>query len=85
MRAAVMDGVREPLVVREVPDPECAADGAVIRVEANGICRSDWHGWVGDWDWLGVRFEFPHVLGHEFWASSRRSAPRSRASRPATG
>jgi len=66
MRAAVMEGVREPLVVREVPDPECAADGAVIRVEANGICRSDWHGWVGDWDWLGVRFEFPHVLGHEF-------------------
>ncbi|MFQ5783730.1 MAG: zinc-dependent alcohol dehydrogenase family protein [Alphaproteobacteria bacterium] len=66
MRAAVMEGVRQPLVVRDMSDPEVAPDGAVVRVEANGICRSDWHGWVGDWDWLGLRFEFPHVLGHEF-------------------
>ena len=65
MRAAVMEGVREPLVVRDLPDPECAAEGAVVRVEANGVCRSDWHGWVGDWGWIGVEFEFPHVLGHE--------------------
>ena len=65
MRAAVMEVVREPLVMREVPEPECPRHGAVVRVEANGVCRSDWHGWVGDWDWLGVRFEFPHVLGHE--------------------
>jgi len=66
MRAAVMDGVRQPLAVRELPDPDCAPHGAVVRVEANGICRSDWHGWVGDWRWIGVAFEFPHVLGHEF-------------------
>ena len=66
MRAAVMEGVRKPLVVQDVPDPECPRHGAVVRVEANGVCRSDWHGWVGDWDWIGVRFEFPHVLGHEF-------------------
>ncbi len=50
-----MEGVREPLVVRELPDPECPAHGAVIRVEANGACRSDWHGWVGDWDWIGTQ------------------------------
>ncbi len=61
-----MEGVREPLVVRELPDPECPAHGAVVRVEANGVCRSDWHGWVGDWSWIGLEFEFPHVLGHEF-------------------
>ncbi|MGH6934169.1 MAG: zinc-dependent alcohol dehydrogenase family protein [Dongiaceae bacterium] len=66
MRAAVMEGVRKPLVVRELPDPRIKPHGALIRVEANGVCRSDWHGWVGDWDWLGLRFEFPHVLGHEF-------------------
>ncbi|MEE2980074.1 MAG: zinc-dependent alcohol dehydrogenase family protein [Pseudomonadota bacterium] len=66
MRAAVMEGVREPLVVRDMPDPECAPHGAIVRVEANGVCRSDWHGWVGDWGWIGVEFEFPHVLGHEF-------------------
>jgi len=66
MRAAVMEGVRKPIVVRELPDPRIEAHGALVRVEANGVCRSDWHGWVGDWDWIGIRFDFPHVLGHEF-------------------
>ena len=66
MRAATMQGVREPLVVMDLPDPDLEPHGAIVRVEANGVCRSDWHGWVGDWDWVGVRFEYPHVLGHEF-------------------
>lgn len=62
MKAAVLEAYREPLVVREVPDPEPGPDGALVRVEANGICRSDWHGWAGDWPGL---FTLPHVLGHE--------------------
>ncbi len=62
MRAAVIEAFREPLVIQEVPDPAPAPHGAVIKVEANGICRSDWHGWVGDWPKL---FSLPHVLGHE--------------------
>jgi D-arabinose 1-dehydrogenase-like Zn-dependent alcohol dehydrogenase len=34
----------------------------VIRVQATGLCRSDWHGWMGhDPD---IR-RFPHVPGHE--------------------
>ena len=66
MRAATMEGVRQPLVVLDLPDPEGSRHGAIVRVEANGVCRSDWHGWVGDWDWIGVRFDYPHVLGHEF-------------------
>ncbi len=66
MRAAVMEGFRQPLVVREVPDPTPAPHGVVIRVEANGICRSDWHLWTGDWSWLGIVPQFPHVGGHEF-------------------
>jgi D-arabinose 1-dehydrogenase-like Zn-dependent alcohol dehydrogenase len=49
-----------------MPDPKSAPTGAVIRVEANGICRSDWHAWVGDWTWLGISLQFPWVLGHEF-------------------
>ena len=66
MRAAVMEATRKPLVVREVADPSPAPNGAVIRVEANGICRSDWHLWTGDWTWLGIAPQFPHVGGHEF-------------------
>jgi D-arabinose 1-dehydrogenase-like Zn-dependent alcohol dehydrogenase len=66
MKAAVMEGIRQPLVVREVPDPSLPANGVVVRVEANGICRSDWHLWTGDWTWVGLQVALPHVLGHEF-------------------
>jgi len=43
-----------------------APNGVVVRVEANGICRSDWHVWTGDWTWFGFEPKFPHVGGHEF-------------------
>lgn len=66
MRAAVMEGIRQPLVVRDMPDPTPQASGAVVRVEANGICRTDWHLWAGDWTWIGINLPVPHVLGHEF-------------------
>jgi alcohol dehydrogenase len=61
MRAAVFEAFQTPLSIRTVPDPEPAPDGVVIRVEATGICRSDWHGWMGhDSD-----VQLPHVPGHE--------------------
>lgn len=66
MKAAVMEGIRQPLVVRDLPDPTPAPNEAVIRVEANGICRTDWHIWTGDWAWIGIQVPLPHVLGHEF-------------------
>jgi alcohol dehydrogenase len=34
----------------------------VIRVEATGLCRSDWHGWMGHDPDITT---FPHVPGHE--------------------
>lgn len=61
MRAAVLEAFGQPLVIQDYPDPILTQDGAIVRVEANGICRSDWHAWVGDWRWL----KLPHVLGHE--------------------
>lgn len=66
MKALVLEDFKKPLIVREMPDPECTPDGVVLRVEANGVCRSDWHAWQGDWDWVGIEFPLPHVLGHEF-------------------
>jgi alcohol dehydrogenase len=75
MRAAVMNGIREPLTVQEITDPELRADGAIVQVEANGICRSDWHAWTGDWSWFGLKLAFPHVLGHEFCGVVVETAP----------
>jgi alcohol dehydrogenase len=56
-----MDRFREPLDVRAVPDPEPARDGVVVDVRATGVCRSDWHGWMGN----DPAITLPHVPGHE--------------------
>ncbi|SRR6266567_565663 len=66
MRAAVIEELGKPLAVKHVPDPECPPDGAIIRVGANGICRTDWHLWTNDWSWRGLAITPPFVLGHEF-------------------
>ena len=47
MRAAIYDQFRGPLAVRNVSDPAPPDDGVVISVKATGVCRSDWHGWMG--------------------------------------
>ncbi|MFI6453297.1 alcohol dehydrogenase catalytic domain-containing protein [Streptosporangium amethystogenes] len=62
MRAVVFDDFGAELEVREVPAPEPPPGGAVIRVEATGLCRSDWHGWQGHDPDIRV---LPHVPGHE--------------------
>jgi alcohol dehydrogenase len=62
MRAALIEAFSEPLVVRDVPDPQCPADGAIVRVRACGVCRSDWHAWTG----ADPAVSAPHVPGHEF-------------------
>jgi D-arabinose 1-dehydrogenase-like Zn-dependent alcohol dehydrogenase len=66
MRAAVVQELSKPLTLMNVPTPECPADGAILRVGANGICRTDWHLWTDDWSWRGLAIEPPFVLGHEF-------------------
>lgn len=49
------------ITVEEVADPSPPLDGVVIEVKANGVCRSDWHGWVGH----DPSIPLPHVPGHE--------------------
>ena len=61
MRALVYSSYAGPLEVRDVPAPEPSPHGAVVRVGASGICRSDWHGWQGHDPGIAL----PHVPGHE--------------------
>ncbi|MBB6420457.1 D-arabinose 1-dehydrogenase-like Zn-dependent alcohol dehydrogenase [Streptomyces sp. AK010] len=61
MRAVVFERYGEAAEVRDVPDPEPAEHGVVVRVEATGLCRSDWHGWQGH----DPDITLPHVPGHE--------------------
>lgn len=62
MKAVIFEEFGAPLKIATVPDPVPDDDGVVIRVKASGICRSDWHGWLGhDPDITSL----PHVPGHE--------------------
>jgi alcohol dehydrogenase len=61
MRAAVYREFAKPLIIQNVPDPSPSDGGVVIRVKATGICRSDWHGWMGH----DPDIRLPHVPGHE--------------------
>ena len=61
MKAAIYTKFQGPINVENVPDPILSDDSVIIKVGATGICRSDWHGWMGhDSD-----VELPHVPGHE--------------------
>lgn len=74
MKAAVVEAFGRPLTIQRVPDPSPPVDGVVVRVEATGICRSDWHGWMGhDSD-----IRLPHVPGHELVGIVEETGPQVR-------
>ncbi len=61
MRAAVFETFQGEITIQNIKDPTPKSDGVVVKVNATGLCRSDWHGWMGhDSD-----IELPHVPGHE--------------------
>lgn len=66
MRAAVLSERRKPLMIQDVEKPEIGENDVLVRVEAAGVCRTDWHEWNGDWEWVGFLFPLPVVPGHEF-------------------
>lgn len=73
MRAAVLRTYRADLSIETVPDPVCEEDGVVLRTLACGICRSDWHGWVGE----HPRVKPGQIPGHEYCGEVVEAGPRS--------
>lgn len=61
MKAVLYERFGEMPKLTNVPDPIPDPDGVVVKVEATGICRSDWHGWMGH----DPDIVLPHVPGHE--------------------
>lgn len=61
MRAAIFEEFRGKVNVHNVADPTPSPTGLVLAVKACGICRSDWHGWMGN----DPDIKLPHVPGHE--------------------
>ncbi|MBU6263250.1 MAG: zinc-dependent alcohol dehydrogenase family protein [Actinomycetales bacterium] len=61
MRAVYFEKFNGPIEIRDIEVPYPAPNSVLIKVEATGLCRSDWHGYVGhDSD-----ISLPHVPGHE--------------------
>jgi alcohol dehydrogenase len=61
MRAVVYDEYGATPVVADLPEPACPDDGVLVRVGATGVCRSDWHAWIGH-----DPVPLPMVPGHEY-------------------
>ncbi len=62
MRAAVVEEFNQDLSIETVADPQCPETGVVLEVAACGVCRSDYHGWVG-----GHPKVVPgSIMGHEY-------------------
>ncbi len=74
MRAAVIRQYRADLSLETVPDPVCEPDGVVVKVLACGICRSDWHGWVGE----HAKVKPGAIPGHEYCGEVVEAGPLAR-------
>lgn len=61
MKAILFEQFREEPRLVTVDDPSPAPHGVVLKVMATGVCRSDWHGWMGHDSDIAL----PHVPGHE--------------------
>lgn len=61
MKAVVYEAFSAPPQSQHLPDPTPETHGVVVKVMATGVCRSDWHGWMGH----DPDIRLPHVPGHE--------------------
>jgi len=62
MKALVFETFGHAPKVAQVPAPDTPEQGILLEVKASGICRSDWHGWMGH----DPDIVLPHIPGHEF-------------------
>jgi D-arabinose 1-dehydrogenase-like Zn-dependent alcohol dehydrogenase len=73
MRAVVYTEHQARPVLTSRPAPLCPDDGVLVRVGATGVCRSDWHAWMGH-----DPVPLPHVPGHELAGTVHAVGPQVR-------
>ncbi|MEO1470112.1 MAG: zinc-dependent alcohol dehydrogenase [Pseudomonadota bacterium] len=62
MKAAVVEALGQPLVVKEVARPTAGDGQIVVKIEASGVCHTDLHAAMGDWP---IKPAPPFIPGHE--------------------
>lgn len=78
MRAVRYDAFQQLPALVSVDDPPCPDAGVIIEVAATGLCRSDWHAWMGH----DPDVALPHVPGHEFAGVIAEVGPQVQSWRP---
>jgi alcohol dehydrogenase len=61
LKALIYEQFQGKIEIKNVNDPAPNAHGVIVQVKATGLCRSDWHGWMGH----DPDIKLPHVPGHE--------------------
>jgi alcohol dehydrogenase, propanol-preferring len=62
MKAAVVHGFDQPLLVEAVPVPQPGYGQVLVKVETSGLCHTDIHAARGEWP---VKPGLPFIPGHE--------------------
>jgi alcohol dehydrogenase, propanol-preferring len=64
MKAAVQERAKEPMRIREVPDPMPEEGEVLIKICSAGVCHTDLH--IADGDLAGFGYNpYPLIMGHE--------------------
>ena len=61
MKGVIYRSFEGAIQVEHLPEPKATEYSVVLKVLASGLCRSDWHGWMGHDPYIHL----PHVPGHE--------------------
>src|SRR5690606_19356667 len=61
MKAIVLEGINQPLRLKQVPVPELAAGEILVQVKAAALNRRDW--WIQQGQYAGLKF--PIILGSD--------------------
>jgi S-(hydroxymethyl)glutathione dehydrogenase / alcohol dehydrogenase len=59
-KGAVLEQVGQPLQIQTIELPELQAEDVLVRVQASGLCHTDWEVITGS-----LAYPLPIVLGHE--------------------
>src|SRR4051794_31855073 len=73
MRAAVLNGYNEPLVIEELSEPALGPRDVRVQIDASGVCHSDLTVQRG-----GVPMPVPLILGHEGAGTVLETGPEVR-------
>jgi len=60
MKAAILEGI-EKITVKDIPEPKCGENEAILKVEACAVCGSD----IRIFHYGNERVKPPTVIGHE--------------------